>query len=230
MNGVHDLGGMHGFGPVIPEEHEPPFHAPWEAVMVAIQSSLTGRIFSLDEFRYGIERMDPVAYLSSTYYEHWLDGITRVLEERGEIDLEELDDRTAYFLERLEAPPASAFGGFLPPLDRRLDAPRTGFRREGAAPRFAPGDPVRTVVMHPVGHTRLPRYARGKRGVIERFHGVHIFPDTNAMGGGEAPAAVYSVLFEGRELWGRTAEPGLSVNLDLWEPYLEPDSGAVGGA
>ena len=89
-------------------------------------------------------------------------------------------------------------------------------------PRFAVGDRVITREMHPRGHTRLPRYARGKRGIIHLVHGIHVFPDTNAHGLGEMPQALYSVRFEARQLWGDTAEPNQWVHLDLWESYLEP--------
>jgi nitrile hydratase len=95
-------------------------------------------------------------------------------------------------------------------------------RETGATPRFAPGDPVRTREMHPHGHTRLPRYARGRRGVIHRCHGIHVFPDSNAHGQGEQPQPLYSVRFEARELWGESAEPNEVVHLDLWESYLLP--------
>jgi len=99
----------------------------------------------------------------------------------------------------------------------------TDFIREtGATPRFAPGDAVLTREMHPHGHTRLPRYARGKRGVIHCCHGIHVFPDTNAHGRGEDPQPLYSVRFDARELWGESAEPNQAVHIDLWESYLLP--------
>ena len=95
-------------------------------------------------------------------------------------------------------------------------------RETGATPRFVPGDPVRTRAMHPHGHTRLPRYARGKRGVVHCCHGIHVFPDTNAHGEGEQPQPLYSVRFDARELWGESAEPNQAVHIDLWESYLLP--------
>lgn len=224
MNGIHDLGGMHGFGPVEREENEPPFHAPWEAVVVAISNATRGSgVLNIDEFRHGIERMDPAHYLASSYYEHWLDGITRILLEKGEISAEEIDARTAFFAERPDAPATAALAGPPPPRrERPADLPHGVVREATAPPRFAPGDTVVTRVIHPAGHTRLPRYARGKRGVVHRFHGVHVFPDTNAHGRGEHPQPLYSVRFDARELWGDAAEPGQSVHLDLWESYLLP--------
>jgi nitrile hydratase len=222
MNGIHDLGGMHGFGPVEREADEPPFHAPWEATMVAIQNAVCSTVINIDEFRHGIERMAPGHYLESSYFEHWLDGIARVLMEKGEVTSGELDARTAFFEQREGAPVTAAPAGSLP--DPR---PRRGggvIREAAGTPRFAPGDRVLTRVFSPRGHTRLPRYARGKRGVVERVHGTHVFPDSNAHGRGEQPQPLYSVRFSARELWGEGAEPNQSVNLDLWESYLEADA------
>jgi nitrile hydratase beta subunit len=224
MDGVHDLGGMHGFGPVDREANEPPFHESWEAAVFAImRASLGTGQYNLDEFRHGVERMDPAHYLRSGYYEHWLDGIARVLVEKGVVSDQELAARTAFFAERPEAPasaavrtmpatPAPRLHWFAPESERPATRP----------PRFAVGDTVRTRNIHPTGHTRLPRYARGKRGVIHRQHGTHVFPDSNAHGGGEQPEALYSVRFDARELWGPAAEPNQHVYIDLWEPYLEP--------
>src|SRR5437763_1209259 len=115
MNGVHDLGGMHGFGPVEREENEPPFHADWEAVMVAISTATRGgTIFNIDEFRHGIERMDPAHYLASSYFEHWLDGISRLLLEKGVVSAADLDARTEFFQEHPEEPATAAVTGPLP--------------------------------------------------------------------------------------------------------------------
>ena len=113
MDGVHDLGGMHGFGPVTREANEPPFHAPWEAAVVAMmRATLHGAgLYNIDEFRHGIERMEPAHYLASSYFEHWLDGIARILIEKGVIDLAELDARTAFFLERPGLPASAAARG-----------------------------------------------------------------------------------------------------------------------
>jgi nitrile hydratase len=178
--------------------------------------------FNIDEFRHGIERMNPSHYLRASYYEKWLDGISRLLVEKGVVSAEELAARTGFFGDRPDAPATAAIQGTLPGriparIDWRLDA----IRETGARPRFAPGDAVVTRSFHPHGHTRLPRYARGKRGVIARVHGVHVFPDTNAHGGGEQPQPLYSVRFTARELWGEAAEPNAHVHLDCWERYLE---------
>ena len=224
MDGVHDLGGMHGFGRVEPEANEPVFHEAWEAVVYAImRASLGTGLYNLDEFRHGVERMDPAHYLRSGYYEHWLDGIARVLTEKGVIAADELEKRTEFFAARPDAPAAAAVRGAPPAAPQPLQwyAPASE-RPATRPPRFAPGDAVITRNIHPTGHTRLPRYARGKRGVIHRQHGTHVFPDSHAHGGGEQPQPLYSVRFDARELWGPSAEPNQHVYIDLWEPYLEP--------
>lgn len=224
MNGVHDLGGMQGFGAVEREENEPVFHASWEAAMLAIMRAGGARgLYNIDEFRHAIERMKPAHYLSATYYEKWLDGITRLLIEKRVVSEEEMQARAAFFGARPDAPATAALGG--PPPERVPFDPgwvQGVVRETGTRPRFAPGDPVITRVIHPRGHTRLPRYARGKRGAIHRVHGIHVFPDTNAHGLGEAPQPLYSVQFAARELWGDdTGEPNQWVHLDLWESYLQ---------
>lgn len=232
MNGVHDLGGMHGFGPVEREPDEPVFHAPWEAVVVAIRRSRAiGRLFNIDEFRHSIERMEPAHYLGSSYYERWLDGLARVLVEKGVVTLKELEERAASFRARPEGPAAGSGqcprgartpgdGDGLPsPLNF---VPPSTTRTSSESPRYVPGDRVVTRSFHPSGHTRLPRYARGKPGVIHRLHGIHVFPDTNAHGLGERPRPLYSVRFDARALWGESAEPNHHVHLDLWESYLRP--------
>ncbi len=226
MDGVHDLGGMQGFGPVEREDNEPVFHATWEAAVLAMMRAGGARgFFNIDEFRHGIERMNPSYYLRATYYEKWLDGIARLLVEKGVVSEDDLRARTAFFGERPEAPAAAALAGPLP--ERVASNPnwvQDAVRETGAQPRYGIGDPVVTRNIHPWGHTRLPRYARGKRGVIARFHGVHVFPDTNAHGRGEDPQPLYSVRFDGRELWGESAEVNQHVHIDLWESYLEPGS------
>ena len=231
MNGVHDLGGMHGFGPVEREADEPVFHAAWEAVVVAIRRSrIMGRFFNIDEFRHGIERMDPARYLRSSYYERWLDGLTRVLVEKGVVTRRNWRSaRRPFARGRRPRPPArsQAPAARDPDDGDRLQnplnfVPPSTARASNERPRYAPGDRVVTRSVHSPGHTRLPRYARGKPGVIHRLHGVHVFPDTNAHGLGERPQPLYSVRFDARALWGESAEPNHHVHLDLWESYLRP--------
>jgi nitrile hydratase len=222
VNGIHDLGGMHGFGPVERDPHEPPFHGRWEAAVVAIMRATRGAgLYNVDEFRHAIERMPAARYLASTYFERWLDGITRILAEKGVVSAEELEARVARPPEAASTRPAAGIRA--PAVDhtaaQHADSP---FRPAPAPPRFAVGADVVTRNAHPGGHTRLPRYARGRRGMIAAQRGSHVFPDTNAHGLGEQPQHVYAVRFHARELWGDSAEPNGHVYLDLWESYLLP--------
>jgi nitrile hydratase len=218
MNGVHDLGGMHGFGPV-DRDPDPPSLEPWEATVIAIMNdTMRAGLYNIDEFRHGIERMEPVHYLASPYFEHWLDGIARVLDEKGAVSAGELAFRTEAFAHGgavVTAAPAGLVGE---------DRAGGGTVRRAAAvpPKFAAGDAVRTQTFAPGGHTRLARYARGKTGAVHLHHGCYVFPDANAHGLGEQPHHLYSVRFDAKELWGDSAEAGVSVFIDLWEPYLLP--------
>jgi nitrile hydratase len=222
VNGVHDMGGMHGFGPVEREENEPVFHAEWEGRVAGINRAAQAQgVYNLDEFRHGIERMNPAAYLESTYYERWLATAERNLIEKGVITPDELEAKVAALREQSAAVPRREDPAQAERIAQRLSR-RPAFRREGtAAPRFKVGDAVRTRNVHPTGHTRLPRYARGRRGVIVRYYGGYVFPDTNAHGQGEQPQPLYCVRFEARELWDASSEPGEYVHLDLWESYLD---------
>jgi nitrile hydratase len=217
VNGIHDLGGMHGFGPVDRDPDEPPFHGRWEAAVVAIMRATRGaRVYNIDEFRHAIERMPAARYLASTYFERWLDGILRILDEKGVVTAAEMDARTgAPETPRAPLAPAAVDHTAM----QHSDSP---FRTTTAPSRFAPGDAVVGRNVHPTGHTRLPRYARGKRGVIAAVRGYHVFPDTHAHGLGEQPQHVYAVRFDAQELWGEAAEPRQFVYLDLWESYLDP--------
>jgi nitrile hydratase subunit beta len=214
MNGVHDLGGMHGFGRVVRDPGRPRLE-PWEAIVVAIQADTGSRgCINIDEFRHAIERMEPVHYLASSYFEHWLDGIVRALTENGCLERGELDERVASLeagVKRLRPKMA----------ELRPIVPGAGYLRNvDAAPHYTAGTTVRTASFAPAGHTRLARYARGKRGTIHRHHGAYVFPDAHAHGRGEDPQHLYSVRFAAEELWGESAETGTAVFIDLWEPYL----------
>ncbi len=194
MDGIHDLGGMQGFGRVPWSETEPRFHAPWEGRVFALASlALAGGVANADAFRHAIERLHPVAYLTSGYYGRWLAATELLLREAAGRELTR---------------PASL----------------AALRSVDPAPRFAAGDRVRTRRMHPTGHTRLPRYARGLPGTVALVHPAFVFPDTNAHQGGEHPQHVYAVRFAARELWGEGAEPGVQVHVDCFESYLEPDA------
>ena len=220
MNGVHDLGGMHGFGPVEREENEPLFHAAWEArVRAMVTLMLNQRYYTIDASRYGVEQMAPAEGLRASYFERWLASLEYNLPHHGYLTIEELDARTTFLREHPEAD--------LPRVSDPVPSPQTPEVPPDAPsppPRFAVGDAVVTRNVHPVGHTRLPRYARGKRGTICRAFGAQTFPDTNAHGLGKQPQPLYNVRFEGRELWGASAEPGQVVYLDLWDSYLDPVS------
>jgi nitrile hydratase subunit beta len=224
LNGVHDLGGMQDFGKVVREDNEPVFHADWERVVYAISRAMTNAgICNIDESRHSLERMDPADYLSSSYYQRWLDGRSKLLLEKGVLSEEEIAERQRYFEAHPEAP-ASAIArppghSAPPPMPANGEA---YIRPANSAPAFAPGDAVVTRVTQPKGHTRLPRYARGKRGIVQLLHGTQVFPDTHAHGLGEQAQPLYSVRFDAAELWGDSAEPNQTVSIDLWESYLIP--------
>jgi nitrile hydratase len=227
MNGIHDMGGMHGFGPVIVEENEPVFHAPWEKGVFAGFAQLAAQgLFNLDEFRHAIERMGNAHYLESSYYEHWLGAFETLLTEKGIIDKNELQKRASQLSEDPNAIPRPQPEGDqkLAPLMKVMIQQGGSTAREASGPpRFKVGDQVVTRVMNPRGHTRLPRYVRGKRGVVEIVHGSFVFPDTNSRLEGEKPQYVYAVRFDPDEVWGEHAD-GVkgTIYVDLWEEYLEP--------
>jgi len=217
MNGIHDMGGMDGFGPVTREANEPIFHADWERRVLAIVSvAMAAAEFNIDEFRHAIERIPPGQYLASSYYERWLSAAETLLVERGLVTREELIAKLNDAAESLRTQIASGV---------RIAGPEPVKEKSGGKlPRalFAKGDRVRARNINPSGHTRIPRYVRGKRGVIARDWGVFVFPDTNAHHAGTKPQHCYSVIFEARELWGKSRSSRARVLVDLWEDYLEP--------
>ena len=193
MDGIHDLGGRHGFGGSLEHRDEAVFHADWEARTFALMSLLLAtRSFNTDEFRHAIERLDPVAYLADGYFGRWLGAAELLVRDAG-------GTPTAGRIEHL-----------------------TAARSLERAARFAVGDAVVTRNLHPGGHTRLPGYARAHRGTIALVQGGWVLPDTNAHRQGECPEHVYAVRFSGEELWGDSAEPGTQIHIDLFESYLEP--------
>ena len=216
MNGVHDMGGMHGMGPIDPEPNEPVFHADWEAKVLALNLASNAG-WNIDAGRHQIELIPGPDYLWMTYYQKWLRRVEELLVIHGAITPQELaSGRPDPGAER-KTPRLPA--AMVEPVLRR-GGPAT--RDVAVTAAFKPGDRVRAKNLNPTGHTRLPRYVKGHVGVIERDHGVHVFPDTNAHFLGEHPHHLYSVRFAARDLWGETGGAKDKVYLDLWETYLEP--------
>ena len=218
MNGVHDMGGMHGMGPIQHEESEPVFHARWEARTFALNGAMGAwRKWNIDAGRHQIELIPAADYLRMSYYEKWFVRIVELAVKHGLISRAEIESG------KPEAGSARATPALTADKVQGMLAPGKGARRDVAgAPRFQVGQQVRARNMHSTGHTRLPRYARGKLGTIDRHHGAFVFPDTNAHFLGEKPQHVYSVRFAARELWGEQASPRDSVYIDMWDDYLEP--------
>ncbi|MGA9321307.1 MAG: nitrile hydratase subunit beta [Xanthobacteraceae bacterium] len=216
MDGIHDMGGMHGFGKVEPEENEPVFHAAWEGRCLALNRAM-GAIgaWTIDEGRAGIEQLPPDVYLSSSYYGKWALRLENMVVAHGLAGADELAAGHA-----LHA--AKQMKRKLTVADVTRTLTRGSFGREAPSPaRFKAGDRVRTKNIHPATHTRLPRYARGRLGEIEAIRGCHVFPDSTAIGGDEDPQWLYTVRFGARELFGESADPTLTVSIEAFEPYLE---------
>ena len=218
MNGVHDMGGMDGFGKVEVEPNEPLFHAAWEArTMALVRAMGAAGAFNIDTSRFYREALPPHVYLSSSYYKKWLLGLEDLLLDKGYVGREEIDAGQAM----MPAKPLKR-GKFTRDQVERIMT-RGQFGRPAPAPaKFKAGDRVRAKNIHPATHTRLPRYVRGHIGVVERDHGCHVFPDSAAIEAGENPQWLYTVVFDGRELWGEDADPTVKVSVDAFEPYLEP--------
>ena len=205
MDGIHDLGGMDGFGPVRVEPDEPVFHRSWEGRIIGMLFALSGsRLINTDGYRHAVERMDPAHYLAASYYERMMTGLATLLVEAGLTDRAELEARAggAFPLARPVAPDPTL------PVD--------------AWPTFAVGDAVRVRNLHPRGHTRCPRYVRGRRGMVVRADPAFRLPDLSAHGVEAPRQPTYGVRFTARELWGDSGGEGESVCVDLWASYLEP--------
>jgi nitrile hydratase beta subunit len=217
MNSVHDMGGQQGMGPVVYEKNEPVFHAAWEGRIYALNRAIrVWRKWSLDTDRHALELMSPVDYLRMSYYERWVHRLEAQLVQYGLVSKEEIESgRPAPG--STKASPALA----LATSDRWLSRGIASSLDPKVRPLFKVSQRVRARNINPTGHTRLPRYARGKIGVVVRDHGVYLFPDSNAHFQGEKRQHVYCVRFAARELWGDNASPRDSVHLDLWDDYLE---------
>jgi nitrile hydratase beta subunit len=217
MDGVHDMGGMDGFGTVEAEPNEPMFHTEWEARVLAMTRAMgAAGAFNIDMSRFSREALPPEVYLASSYYKKWFLGLEQMLLDRGLIDADEIAAGHALHAAKPVKRPFT-----IADVERVLT--RGSFGRAAQAPaRFASGDRVRAKNIHPKTHTRLPRYVRGHVGVVDLVHGCHVFPDTAAIGAGENPQWLYTVVFDSRELWGPDADPTVTVSIDAFEPYLEP--------
>lgn len=219
MNGVHDMGGIQNMGPIELEDNEPVFHAQWESRVFAINMATAALgLWNLDMKRQSTERMSPPGrYLNASYYERWLESFIALFVQHGMLSEDELASREV----RIDAPaelrspitPQQAVAMMKRGNPARLD--------EAVDSKFKVGDRIRTKNINPPTHTRLPRYARDKRGVIERDHGVFIFPDTHSQNWDKKPQHVYSVRFAMQELWGEDAPPRDTVMIDLWDDYME---------
>ena len=219
MNGVHDMGGMQDMGPVQEEKNEPVFHHAWEGRVFAMyRAAGAWHKWNIDAARYSRELIPPAEYLRMSYYEKWYAGLVDLLTARGLVTRAEIESGR----------PALGSSKATPPLTAESNS---RFRSSGRVHKTGcfggsalPGRPkrVRARNINPVGHTRLPRYARGKLGTIDRDYGVFVFPDTNAQFLGENPQHVYAVRFSARELWGEQAKPQDTVYISMWDDYLEP--------
>ena len=219
MNGAHDMGGMHGMGPVVREANEPVFHADWESrVMAMFLAAGAWRRWNIDMGRFARENQPAGDYLGQSYYEIWLHGLETLLVEKGLVTRAEIDAANAggHVTRSAEPPlgPADVAGVLARGSSARINA--------NTAPKFSAGESVGVINRHPRGHTRMPRYVRGRTGTVIRDHGVFIFPETHAVDGTQKPQHIYAVRFTAHELWGDDASPRDSVMVDLWDDYLEP--------
>src|SRR6185312_8517028 len=217
MNGVHDMGGMDGFGKVEPEPNEPTFHHGWEGrVMAMVRAIGANGGINIDMQRFSRESLPPEVYLASSYYKKWFLALEQSMIERGMLANDELE--AGHSLHQNAPLKRGKFS--MQDVERIMT--RGSFRRDPQdKPAFAIGDRVRAKNLNPVTHTRLPRYARGHTGVVERINGCHVFPDSAALGQGDNPQWLYTVVFSGRDLWGDGTDPALKVSIDAFEPYLE---------
>jgi nitrile hydratase len=218
MNGIHDMGGTHGHGPIHREKDEPVFHAPWEARMLGMRRAGTFPPGSnIDRWRHVRELIPPHLYLERSYYDHWYMSYVAALLHSGMATREEIKSGHA-------APGTAKRNDAMRPEQvwKTLKTAGVFNRPIEAPPAFAIGQRVRARNINPAGHTRLPRYLRGKVGLVQLHHGGHVLPDSNAHLQGEAPQHLYTVAFAARELWGPDASSRDEICADLWESYLEP--------
>ena len=226
MNSVHDMGGMHGFGRIPYDKNEPVFHEEWEGRLYGLLRAISVPLArNTDEGRYALEQLDPAVYLGSSYYERWLLRTEIKVVEKGLVTSDELDDQIIFFREHPDASmPSTQDPDAVERAMARVYRRGPAARHAPASLRFSIGDSVTTRNFHPKGHTRLPRYARGKHGTISAIRETADLPDAVAVGLSPETQPVYSVRFEGQQLWGESTEPNACVYIDLWECYLLPSS------
>lgn len=222
MNGIHDMGGLTNFGPVCPEPDEPVFHGDWEARVFAMNMASLAFLGPVDRARHAVERINAVQYLNTTYYEHWLEGMLIMAKDLGYVTEREIESGVADGPARLPhpAPDAAMIEGLVRngmPAERPCDK----------EPVFQVGASVRAKNIEVRGHTRLPRYIKGKPGVVYAYNNCHAFPDSAAHDLGENPQPLYTVRFEAKDLWGDNVTRRDCVYIDLWESYLQPVDGGA---
>ena len=221
MNGVHDMGGLQCFGPVVAEADEPPFHAAWEkrALALTLAMGATGQ-WNIDLSRSARESLPAAVYLGSSYYEIWIRALEVLMLERGLVQQEELQSGA---MTHAAAPVARVLGAGDVAATLASGSPTE--RPAHTPARFRVGDRVVACNLHPLGHTRLPRYVRGHGGTVVLVHGAHLFADTRARKPtppfDDTAHWLYTVVFDARELWGPQADAATQVSVDAWEPYLE---------
>ena len=219
-NSVHDMGGMHGFGAVTHYDNEPVFESDWQRKTFGLMMASLGPFqVNLDNVRSRMESISPTTYLSVGYYDKWFLTLEDLAIEKGLVSREDLATLAAgkdiSLTRDVDPIPADGMLAFLATgatAARPIDTPA----------RFAVGDQVRAKTLNPSGHTRLPRYARGKVGTVIADLGGQIYPDSNATFSGEGPERAFTVKFKATELWGSEANAKDTVCIDLWDPYLEP--------
>ena len=224
MNGIHDMGGLHGFGKVEREANEPVFHSQWEARVFCMTQVLdTTGIWNLDEHRHEIELMGAPDYLTAGYYGRWLFAMESILDRKDVLKREEVELRIAERNSDVRHYSPASFEQRNWPLPPSEKIRWGAWRKEVAVtPKFQLGDPVRVRNLHPAGHTRVTSYSRGKTGVVAIVNAqAWVFPDTRAHHRGENLQPVYNVKFAASELWGPQAEPNTFTYIDFSEDHLE---------
>ncbi len=223
MNGVHDMGGMHGFGHIDIEEDEPVFHEEWEGRVYGMVTGIREEhdVYGPYGSRHYIENIPPAHYLASSYYERWMLALEAALVNKGILTAEELDAKTRRFSDDPAAEvPQQTDAELAERVRQRIYRPQPMEQEATLPPRFSIGDTIAVRNINPVGHTRLPRYVRGKRGIVARIYGAQGFQDEPTIADG-SPQHVYSVVFEASELWGEDAEPNQRLYIDMWECWME---------